>query len=52
MELAVGAAQDAAMEAAMAQGNISKWIGDLADVKKVIYVPGKILNIVAPPPKQ
>lgn len=52
VELAADAAQEEAMELAMAQDSIAKFIPDLAAVKKIIYVPGKILNVVAPPPKK
>lgn len=44
MELAVGAGEAEAMEAALA-GPAAKWVEGKA-VKKVIYVPGKILNII------
>jgi hypothetical protein len=27
-------------------------VGDEAGIKKIIYVPGKILNVVAPPAKK
>ena len=37
--------QNEIIELARNQPKIAKWLVD-ADVKKVIYVPGKILNIV------
>jgi leucyl-tRNA synthetase len=43
--------QDEAMAAAMAQESIAKFTQG-AEIKKIIYVPGKILNIVAPPAKK
>jgi leucyl-tRNA synthetase len=38
-----------ALSVAMQQKNISKFVPDEKAIKKVIYVPGKVLNIVAPP---
>jgi leucyl-tRNA synthetase len=52
IELAADATQADAMSSAMAQENIAKFVGDEADIKKIIYVPGKILNVVAPPAKK
>ena len=52
VELAVGAVQEEAMALAMADENIAKFISDPASIKNIIYVPGKILNVVAPPPKK
>ena len=52
IELAADASQADAMSLAMAQENIAKFVGDEADIKKIIYVPGKILNVVAPPAKK
>ena len=52
IELAADATQAEAMSSAMAQENIAKFVGDEADIKKIIYVPGKILNVVAPPAKK
>jgi leucyl-tRNA synthetase len=43
--------QDDAMAAALDQESVKKFT-EGADIKKIIYVPGKILNIVAPPPKK
>jgi leucyl-tRNA synthetase len=43
--------QDEAMEAALSQESVKKFT-EGADIKKIIYVPGKILNIVAPPAKK
>jgi leucyl-tRNA synthetase len=40
------------MALAMAQENIAKFVQDEANIKKIIYVPGKILNVVAPPAKK
>ena len=52
IELAADATQAEAMSSAMAQENIAKFVGDEAGIKKIIYVPGKILNVVAPPAKK
>ena len=52
VELAADASQDDAMDAAMAQENIAKFVTDPDAIKKIIYVPGKILNVVAPPSKK
>ena len=52
IELAADATQADAMSSAMAQENIAKFVGDEAGIKKIIYVPGKILNVVAPPAKK
>ena len=41
--------QEDAVAAAMAMESVTKFVGD--DIKKIIYVPGKILNIVAPQKK-
>ena len=43
--------QDDAMAAALAQDSVKKFTEGV-DIKKIIYVPGKILNIVAPPAKK
>ena len=43
--------QDEAMEAALSQESAKKFTEGV-DIKKIIYVPGKILNIVAPPAKK
>ena len=43
--------QDDAMAAALAQDSVKKFT-EGTDIKKIIYVPGKILNIVAPPAKK
>ena len=43
--------QDEAMEAALSQESVKKFTEGV-DIKKIIYVPGKILNIVAPPAKK
>jgi len=40
------AVEDTAMTLAMEQDDIAKYLDD-SDIKKVIYVPGRILNIVA-----
>lgn len=47
VEVAVEAPQDAALAAALALPNVQKFAGG-KEVKKVIYVPGKILNIIVP----
>ena len=52
IELAADATQADAMSSAMAQENIANFVGDEAGIKKIIYVPGKILNVVAPPAKK
>ena len=52
VELAADASQADAMSLAMAQENIAKFVEDEANIKKIIYVPGKILNVVAPPAKK
>ena len=46
IELANDATQDEAMETAMAVESVKKFV-DGKDIKKVIYVPGKIVNIIA-----
>jgi len=43
--------QNEAMEAALSQESVKKFTEGV-DIKKIIYVPGKILNIVAPPAKK
>ena len=48
VELAADANKADAMSLAMAQENIAKFVEDQAGIKKIIYVPGKILNVVAP----
>eukprot|EP00854_Cymbomonas_tetramitiformis_P003215 gene3215-4059_t len=45
IELAVDADEETAMAAAMEQPNVAKWT-DGKTVRKVIYRPGKILNII------
>ena len=42
---------DEAVEAALSQESVKKFTEGV-DIKKIIYVPGKILNIVAPPAKK
>jgi leucyl-tRNA synthetase len=44
--LPVGADEAAAREAALADANVRKFIAD-KPVRKVIYVPGKLVNVVA-----
>ena len=44
--------QDEAMEAALSQESVKKFTEGVDNIKKIIYVPGKILNIVAPPAKK
>jgi leucyl-tRNA synthetase len=54
VELPVGAGQAEAVAAALANANVVKHVGagvGPEGLKKVIYVPGKILNLIAPPPK-
>jgi leucyl-tRNA synthetase len=46
IQIAVDAEQDTAMEAAMEQDRVKAQL-DGKDIKKIIYVPGRILNIVA-----
>ncbi|NND69908.1 MAG: leucine--tRNA ligase, partial [Halioglobus sp.] len=46
MDVPADAAQDAVEEMALAQDNVQKFIGE-ATVRKVIVVPGKLVNIVA-----
>ena len=43
--------QDDAMAAALAQDSVKKFTEGV-DITKIIYVPGKILNIIAPPAKK
>ena len=45
MELAKDASEDDAMEVAMAVEGVAKFV-DGKTPKKIIYVPGKILNII------
>ena len=40
------------MTLAMQQDFFGKFVEDMAAIKKIVYVPGKILNIVAPPAKK
>lgn len=47
VELGVGAPEAAALAAAMEVGAVRK-ATEGRDVKKVIYVPGKILNLIVP----
>ena len=44
VQLPPGADQDAAMQAALADANISKFVA--GPPKKVIFVPGRLLSIV------
>ena len=46
IEIAKDASQEDAMEEAMKQAKVSAQL-DGKDIKKVIFVPGRILNIVA-----
>jgi len=46
VEMTVDATQEEAMAAAMAQEVIAKFVLDPSAIKKIIYVPGKILNVV------
>ena len=45
MELAKDAPEDEAIKVAMAVEGVAKFVGDKTP-KKIIYVPGKILNII------
>lgn len=45
IEITPDATQDQAIDAAREVQNISKWLSE-GEIKKVIYVPGKILNIL------
>ena len=49
IELGLDSPESDALSVAMQQKNISKFVPDEKAIKKVIYVPGKVLNIVAPP---
>jgi leucyl-tRNA synthetase len=46
VQLPAGADQAAIQEAALANDNVRRFVGD-AQVRKVIVVPGKLVNIVA-----
>jgi len=52
IEINKDASQDEAMALAMAQESIAKFVEDESLIKKIVYVPGKILNVVAPPAKK
>jgi leucyl-tRNA synthetase len=43
--VAIGAAEDVVREAALADAHVQKFIGSAA-IRKVIIVPGKLVNIV------
>jgi len=47
VEIGVAAPQDAALAAALDLPNVQKFT-EGKEVKKVIYVPGKILNVIVP----
>lgn len=47
VEVGVSADQSAAVEAAMGLNSVKKFT-DGKEIKKVIYVPGKILNLIVP----
>ena len=47
VEVGVAAPQDAALAAALEVGAVKKLV-DGKEIKKVIYVPGKILNVIVP----
>ncbi|KAG2438904.1 hypothetical protein HYH02_010699 [Chlamydomonas schloesseri] len=47
VEVAAAASQDDALAAALANGNVAKHAGG-KEIKKIIYVPGKILNLIVP----
>ena len=46
-EVAVGVSQEEAVAAALELPNVQKFTAG-KEVKKVIYVPGKILNLIVP----
>jgi len=46
LSLPTGADEAAAREAALADENVRRFVGD-RPVRKVIYVPGKLVNVVA-----
>lgn len=50
IQVSLETSQDDAMALATAMESVQKFLGP--DIKKIIYVPGKILNIVAPQPKK
>jgi leucyl-tRNA synthetase len=45
LSLPVGATEQQAREAAMADVNVARFVGD-KPVRKLIYVPGKLVNVV------
>ena len=45
VELAPGASQEDALAVAKANAAVAKWLG-AGEIRKVVYVPGKILNLV------
>jgi len=45
IEVAAGAAREAIEQAALANGDVARYVGS-APPKKIIIVPGKIVNIV------
>ncbi|MDQ6985405.1 MAG: leucine--tRNA ligase [Candidatus Dojkabacteria bacterium] len=45
IQIAVDATEENAIELALAEANIQKYVGDNKP-KKIIYIPGKILNII------
>ncbi|EFJ50272.1 hypothetical protein VOLCADRAFT_89222 [Volvox carteri f. nagariensis] len=47
VQVAAAASQDDAMAAAVGNANVAKYTAD-KEIKKVIYVPGKILNLIPP----
>lgn len=47
VELPAGASEDEAVAAALATANVAKFAGG-KELKKVIFVPGKILNLIVP----
>lgn len=47
VEVGVSADQSAAVEAALGLNSVKKFT-DGKELKKVIYVPGKILNLIVP----
>jgi leucyl-tRNA synthetase len=45
LELAAGLDEEEVKSAALAEDNVQRFIGDQS-VRKVIYVPGKLVNVV------
>ena len=49
IELGMDSPKEDALAMAMQQDNISRFVPDKTAIQKVVYVPGKVLNIVAQP---